>query len=755
MNVFNGYRYSISVFLAMLVLFIWSGSSGASDNELVLADHGTTNYEIFVSASATPAERYAANELATFLGKVAGAKFQVKEVDGLSPDPFVMLGSRMAATSRSVMESASKDLPSNGFLIQTKGEDLIITSQSPEGLLFGVYHFLENYLGCRWYSSDFMVIPYHAKVTIPSTFDLQVPRYVHREVFSADADNLEFYLRNRMNGRFGHRAIQQHEQRFGSLSNIRAVGVPELISRSKYGQSHPEFFGGGQLRFGKASVRAKAVEAVLRKLGRWPQEPYFLLISPADIDSYYNKDEDKALIDAGGAPGTAFFDFVRVIADAVREEYPQVTVLALAYTWSRQPPTNIKLPINMGIMLANIEVDFSKSLASAENRDFLRDLEGWAKLTDSIIIWDYITNFNSYIQPHPNFGVLGKNLEILSHWPQVKGVFEQGSYGTRGGEFAELRAWVLSKLLWNPQQDDKALIQDFLAGYYGPASQFIADYLALLEKSIQEHPMHLSVKVPPTAAYLSQDFLVQADQIFQKAEHAVRNEAEFLRHVQAARLGIDYVILVNSERFYTSDKKYDKSREDYDSRYTRFKRYVHDAKITSFREGGQEAGMNALIENLRLPRYSVVPPEACKDRSPGNCIDFQDINFRLAGDARVVPDGMASDGSAVRMSGGSDIWGIQLPLSELPSEGKWKVYIRGRIEEGLGKGNDIAFKAGVYPGLAQEITMNQVAGKGYLELILPGVWTKDRSKSIWMAPPKSSSIKAFYIDRIFAVRANQ
>ncbi|MGP0593524.1 DUF4838 domain-containing protein [Nitrospira sp. T9] len=754
MNFFNGYRYGISVFIALLASFICSGFSGASDKELVLADHGTTKYEIFVSASATPAERYAAKELATYLGKVAGAKFQIKEVDGLSPDPFVMLGSRMAGAPRSVMEPASKDLLSNGFLIQTKGEDLIITSQSPEGLLFGVYHFLENYLSCRWYSSDFMVIPYRAKVTIPSTFDLQVPRYVHREVFSADADNLEFYVRNRMNGQFGHRAVRQHEQRFGSLSNIRPVGVHELISRSKYGRSHPEFFGEGQLRFGKASVRAKAIEAVHRKLGRWPQEPYFLLISPADIDSYYNEDEDKALIDAGRAPGTAFFDFVRVIADAVREEYPQVTVLALAYTWSRKPPINIKLPINMGIMLANIEVDFSKPLDSAGNRDFLHDLEGWAKLTDSIIIWDYITNFNSYIQPHPNFGVLGKNLKILSQWPQVKGVFEQGSYGTRGGEFAELRAWVLSKLLWNPQQDEKVLIQQFLTGYYGPASQFMADYLALLEKSIQEHPMHLSVKVPPTAAYFSQDFLVQADQIFQKAEHAVRNEVKFLRHVQAARLGIDYVILVNNERFNTAVKKYDRNREDYDTRYTRFKRYLKDAKITSLREGGQQAGMDALIDTLRLPRNSVMPPEACKNRSPGNCIDFQDINFRLAGDARLVPDAMASDGSAVRMAGGSDVWGIQLSLSELPTEGKWKVYFRGRIEEGLGKGNDIAFKAGVYPGLAQEITMNQMVGKGYLELILPGVWTRDRSKYIWMAPTKSNSTKAFYIDRIFAVRAN-
>jgi hypothetical protein len=31
-----------------------------------------------------------------------------------------------------------------------------------------------------------------------------------------------------------------------------------------------------------------------------------------------------------------------------------------------------------------------------------------------------------------------------------------------------LRAWVLAQLLWNPHQDERALINEFLEGYYGP-----------------------------------------------------------------------------------------------------------------------------------------------------------------------------------------------------------------------------------------------------------------------------------------------
>lgn len=755
MKFFNGSRYILSVLVALFASLINSGSSVASNEELFIAENGTTSYRIYVSASAAPVERYAAEELSTFLSKVTGAKFPIQEFNESAPQPLIMLSKSTVVAQLSVMANASNVMGSNGFLIHTKGEDLLITSNTSEGVLSGVYHFLENYLSCRWYSSDFMAIPHRDKVTIPSTYDLQVPRFSYREVFSADADDLTFYVRNRMNGQLGHRAIRHHDQRFGSLSKIRMVGVQELISPSKYGRSHPEFFGGGQLRFGKASVRAMAVEAALGRLARWPQEPYYLLISPVDIDSYYYDEEDKALIDAGGVPSTAFIDFVRVIAEAIRNQYPQVTVLALAYTWSRNPPTNLQLPMNMGIMLADIEVSFSKPLKAEGNRAFLKDLNNWAKLTDSIIIWDYITNFNGYLQPYPNMGVLGENLKILSNWPQVKGVFEQGSYGTRGGEFAELRAWVLSKLLWNPAQDDQVLIKQFLKGYYGPASPFIEDYLVLLEKSIQEHPMHLAVKVAPTASYLSADFLGQADQIFRKAEQAVRNEVEFLAHVQAARLGIDYTILFNHGRFHIDATEQGSNAENYGTRYTRFKQYLKNAKVKAYREGGREASTETLIETLRIQRNPAMPPEACQGRPPENCIDFQDINFRLAGDAKFVPDDMASDGSTVRMSGDSAVWGIQLPLSELPSEGKWKVYFSGRIEKGSGEGNDIAYRAGIYPGLAREMTMKQVADKGYLELMLPGVWTRDQRKSVWLAPPRSRAIKAFYIDRIFAVRTDK
>ena len=82
--------------------------------------------------------------------------------------------------------------------------------------------------------------------------------------------------------------------------------------------------------------------------------------------------------------------------------------------------------------------------------------DGWSKICPRLYVWDYTTDFAHYVQPHPNWFVLGPNLRFFQQH-NVRGVFEQGAYQSHGSEMAELRAWVLAQLLWNPKQDDRAL----------------------------------------------------------------------------------------------------------------------------------------------------------------------------------------------------------------------------------------------------------------------------------------------------------
>ena len=147
------------------------------------------------------------------------------------------------------------------------------------------------------------------------------------------------------------------------------------------------------------------------------------------------------------------------------------------------------------------------------------------------------TDFTGYVHPHPNWFTLGPNVRLFQKFG-VQGVFEQGAYQGHGAEMGELRAWLLAQLLWNPQQDDKALIKEFLEGYYGKgAAEPIYGYLELMHEASKGVSLHcfLSTENRP---YLNFSTLSKAERLWQKAEKGTRDESERLPRVRIGHLPV-------------------------------------------------------------------------------------------------------------------------------------------------------------------------------------------------------------------------
>ena len=87
-------------------------------------------------------------------------------------------------------------------------------------------------------------------------------------------------------------------------------------------------------------------------------------------------------------------------------------------------------------------------------------------------IWDYVTNFANYVAPFPNFRVLRENMRFFAE-NHVVGVYPEGNYSSESGEFGELRAYLLGRLMWDPymtEEEYDGYMNDFLEGYYGAAA---------------------------------------------------------------------------------------------------------------------------------------------------------------------------------------------------------------------------------------------------------------------------------------------
>ena len=101
-----------------------------------------------------------------------------------------------------------------------------------------------------------------------------------------------------------------------------------------------------------------------------------------------------------------------------------------------------------------------------------------AKEINRLYVWDYATNYSHTVAVFPNFNVIQKNMQIL-YEHNVKGVYVEGNYyiDKCDTEFAELRAYMISKCLQDPYCDLDKEVDGFLRAYYGPGGEAVGKIL--------------------------------------------------------------------------------------------------------------------------------------------------------------------------------------------------------------------------------------------------------------------------------------
>ena len=119
-------------------------------------------------------------------------------------------------------------------------------------------------------------------------------------------------------------------------------------------------------------------------------------------------------------------------------------------------------------------------------------------------------NFANSVMPFPNYPVLAPNIRYLAA-NSVRGIFEEGVYWAFGSELQELRSYVTLKLLYDPSQDEGALISDFLSGFYGPTgAPAVAAYMASMVQSAADTQAFLSFAGAVTSPYLTPSVVLAA-----------------------------------------------------------------------------------------------------------------------------------------------------------------------------------------------------------------------------------------------------
>ena len=464
-----------------------------------LAEDSSAKAVVVVAEDAPPPERHAAAELADFLGEITGGRFEV--VHSLSDSKSNLLVGPDAAKMVEANLS-TQGLGAEGLIIRTVGNDMILAGGYPRGTLYAVYTFLEQQLGCRWWSSKVSTIPEKPSLTIKEVDVRFVPILELRQISWLDSLDIDWTVRNKLNGD-KVRLDAQHGK-----SHIYAGFVHtfvNLIPPAKYFDQHPEWFSlrGGQrkaeldveslnphakltqLCLTNQEMRQELVKNLKVKLRANPKAT-IASVSQNDGKKYCQCPECEAFNQEQGSQAGTMINFVNEVAADIEEEFPDMVISTLAYDYTRKAPRTVKPRHNVSVQLCSIECSFGVPLSDDRNKKFRNDMIEWSRICDRLYIWDYTTNFRHYFAPHPNLRVMGPNIKFFAEHG-AKGIYEQGCSLTEGADMAELRAWVQAKLLWDPNLDAQELIDEFIAGYYGPAGVHVKTYLDVIHDAADKH----------------------------------------------------------------------------------------------------------------------------------------------------------------------------------------------------------------------------------------------------------------------------
>jgi len=478
--------------LAAVVAIMAPLAAAGAAAEFVIAEDGQARAVIVRPDRYDSQHQVAAvEELADYLGRITGATFEVYAEPEAPDGPQIHVGStREAGYWRWRLERDEVDI--DGFAMVVEPERIFLVGRMPHGTEFAVYRFLYRFCGVRWYMPTDLGthVPESPTLTVPCVQVIEEPAILSRLWSGVSMfDGGRWEAHNLCRGRFSfHHAL---------LSHMSADGLYD---------EHPEWFpvrpgDSDDQRYRPSSSADHSWQPCMTEepLMDWLAERFIAIfdanpdatsvsigVNDSDWSGYCHCSDCRELMHTDvlsqhGDPDYSdlFFHFANGIAERVAARHPDKYIGCLAYHANENPPS---FPVHPMIIpyLTNDRGEWYDPNFRRRDLDWIR---AWRAVCPSVGVYSYDYG-SQYIIPrlyphvHEDFikflhrqGVKGWYSEIYSRW-------------CHDGP----KAWIASQLLWDPEQDVDALLDDFCRGMFGAAAGPMRRYFDLCERVWMTQP---------------------------------------------------------------------------------------------------------------------------------------------------------------------------------------------------------------------------------------------------------------------------
>ena len=578
----------------MGMLMLLFGLSSRVSAQITLVKDGKATSRI-VLVEKNEVNEQAATLLQDFVKRISQATLPIV-ADTKARSGDILIGGKQA--------SAGED----GFLLKTTAnEQLQISSGGDKGAIYGVVSLLEQYMGVSYFAKEAYTLTPMQTITLPAIHREETPAFRYRQTYSYNNDDPVYKLWFR---------LEEPKDMF--IENMWVHTFNRILPSDRFGKEHPEYYSfiNGEHRPGHNSqwclTNPKVFDAAVRQLDSiFKAHPDMKMISVSQNDGNNTNCSCPACKEVDEYEGSPSGNLIRFL-NKLAERFPDKEFSTLAYLYSMQPPKHVKPLPNVNIMLCDIDCKREVPLTdNASGRDFVKALEGWSKISDNIFVWDYGINFDNIVSPFPNFHILQKNIQLFKknhvtmHFSQVNGI--------RGGDFSEMRAYMIGKLMWDPYQNADSLMRTFMNGYYGAAAPYLYQYQKIMQGALLAGGQPLWIYDSPIShknGMLNPVLLKTYNELFDQAEEAVAGDTVLLCRVQLSRLPLQYSELEIARTQVGTDKT--KIRE----LLGLFDRRTRQFGVTSLNEKTHPANIVNCTRNDSCRKTSKARPPA--PPSPGS-----------------------------------------------------------------------------------------------------------------------------------------
>ena len=543
-------------------------SDGFPVKNLTVADNAIGLYTVVYPNDASDTVEYAADEFLAYIFASTGIHLSC-EKDADSDAQYKIHIGKTSPLPDKIKQKLTR-MADEGYYFLCSGNDLYITGNNDRGTLYGVYSFLEEYIGVRYYTPDCERILKSEGINIPGDLDAHfVPTFDFRDCFWFEALDPEFSAKQKINS-----CISRDLDAFGG-GKAYADGTVHTVS--SLAKSDDTVI---------CLTDEEIYKTVLGNAKKWLADtPGTNIISLSSGEKSSKTCSCKSCSDINKSEGTSlgtFIVFINKLAADLKEVRSDIFIDTLISDVTIKPPKITSASDNVIIRISSVDACFSHAINECAANSIDEHISAWGKRCENLYVWDYTTNFMFYLCPFPNLFTIFDNVKFYAD-NNVTGIFEQGNYHSASGEFGELRAYLLSKLLWDPdmtKDEYLAYMYDFLEGYYGEGWEYILEYINKTSEAASVSHMFVFTGVKTILGNKKSNdqlaaFTVELSNLWTKAYNAT-TETVCRRHVEKSKIQIDY---------YTMYVLWDEEKhpELLENMYSRLKKY----NITHFREGKQ------------------------------------------------------------------------------------------------------------------------------------------------------------------------